>query len=170
MNQLRSKNGDVGNKNLNKEAEIIEAESNNLPFENCSFDVVTARNVTRICVSEIFRVLKDNGVFIFREYGYGKGLMEIAELFSGRIIRQQEPDYYIENLLKTGFVIIEFSQFKISRKYNSANELISIIKSFPFIQDFSKADENLILKKFAKNAIITSDPFILVANKMKGGK
>lgn len=157
-------------KNLGKKAKIIEAESSNLPFENCSFDVVTARNVTRICVPEIFRVLKDNGIFIFREYGRGKGLMEIAELFNGRIIRQKDPDCYINNLLETGFAIIKFSQFKILRKYKSARELISVVKSFPFIQDFSRVDEGLILKKFANNAIITSDPFILIANKLKGGK
>ncbi|HQB50733.1 MAG TPA: hypothetical protein PLT32_00775 [bacterium] len=63
-----------------------------------------------------------------------------------------------------------FKQFKIFRKYNSAQELVSIVKSFPLIQDFSIADEAKILKRFEKDATITSDPFILVANKIKGGK
>lgn len=160
----------LAKKNLTKNAKVIEASIDNLPFDDCDFDIVTAKNVTRIDVSEIFRVLKDNGVFIFREYGYGKGLIEITELFSGRIIRQRRPEYYAKNLSKAGFQIIKFDQFEIPRKYNSVQELISIVKSFPFIKDFSKFDEAIIWKKFSENAIITSDPFILVAIKLKGCK
>lgn len=160
----------LAQRNLANNAKIIEADINNLPLDDCSIDIVTAKNVTRIDIAEIFRVLKDNGVFIFREYGYGKGIIEIAELFDNRIIRRRKPEYYVENLSKTGFQIIRFDQFKIKRKYHSAEELISIVKSFPFIEDFSESDETVILKKFAKNTTITSDPFILVAIKPKGSE
>lgn len=78
--------------------------------------------------------------------------------------------YYVKLLLDAGFHIAQFDQYKIKRKYNSANELVLIVKSFPFIEDLSKLDENLILKRFAKNTIITSDPFMLVAKKSKGSK
>jgi len=160
----------LAKRNLGKNAKIVEANIDNLPFGDCNFDVVTAKNVTRIDALEIFRVLKNDGVFIFREYGYGKGLIEIAELFSGRIIRQRKPEYYVENLYKANFQVVKLNQFEISRRYNSARELVSIIKSFPFIEGFSESDEAVILKRFGKNAIITSDPFILVANKLKGDK
>ncbi len=160
----------LARKNLANNAQIVEAGIEDLPFDDCNFDIVAAKNVTRIDAPEIFRVLKNNGVFIFREYGYGKGLIEITKLFSGRIIRQRKPEYYVENLSRAGFQIVKFDQFEIQRKYNSARELISIVKSFPFIENFSKSDEAVIWEKFAENAIITSDPFILVAIKLKGGK
>jgi hypothetical protein len=124
--------------------------------------------VTRIDASEIFRVLKNDGAFVFREYGFGKGMIEIAELFDGRIVRQRKPNFYVEKLLAVGFQIIKFDQFEIIRSYRSADKLISIVKSFPFVENFSESDEAVILEKFAKNATITSDPFILVAIKKKG--
>ncbi|MCF7794935.1 class I SAM-dependent methyltransferase [Patescibacteria group bacterium] len=160
----------LAKRNLGKNAKIVEASIDNLPFSDRNFDVVTAKNVTRIDAMEIFRVLKDDGVFIFREYGYGKGLIEVAELFSGRIIRQLKPESYVKKLYKANFQVVKLNQFEISRRYNSARELVSIIKSFSFIEGFSESDEAVILKKFRENAIITSDPFILVANKLKGDK
>ncbi|EKE19027.1 MAG: hypothetical protein ACD_9C00163G0004 [uncultured bacterium] len=157
-------------KNLANNARIIEADIGDMPFDDCSFDIVTAKNVTRIDVNEIFRVLKGNGVFIFREYGYGKGMIEIAEMFSGRIIRQRKPEYYRELLCNARFKIFKFDEYEIARKYNSAHELVSVVKSFPFVENFAEADEKMILEKFAMNATITSDPFILVAIKPKGDR
>lgn len=165
-----SKMVQIASKNLADRAKIIETNIGSMPFDDCSFDIVTAKNVTRIDAFEIFRVLKENGVFIFREYGYGKGMIEIAEMFSGRIVRQRKPEYYTELLSVAGFQIIKFDKYEIVRRYDSAQELVSIIQSFPFIKDFSKSDEDIILKKFAKNATIISDPFIVVAIKSKGGK
>jgi len=158
----------LARKNLAGNATIVEADVSNLPFDNCSFDIETAKNVTQIDAAEIFRILKEGGVFIFREYGQGKGMLEIADLFRGRIIRQREPDYYVERLLDAGFQIVKFDQYEIKRKYRSAQELVSIVKSFPFVEDFSKTDEEILLEKFAQDATITSDPFILVATKPKG--
>lgn len=158
----------LARKNLADNAKIVGSDINNMPFSDCSFNIVTAKNVTRIDASEIFRILKDNGVFIFREYGYGKGMIEIAELFNGRVIRRRRPEYYVESLSRAGLQIIRFDQFEIAREYHSAQELVSIVKSFPFIEDFSESDEALILKKFSKKAAITSDPFILVAIKLRG--
>jgi hypothetical protein len=97
-------------------------------------------------------------------------LIEIAKIFSGRILRQKKPDYYIELLSIAGFQIIKFDKYEITRRYDSAQELVSIAQSFPFIKDFSKPDKDIILQKFAKNATIISDPFIVVAIKQKGNK
>lgn len=160
----------IASKNLADRAEIIEANISSMPFNDCSFDIVTAKNVTRIDASEIFRVLKEKGVFVFREYGYGKGMIEIAEMFSGRIIRQRKSEYYVELLSDAGFQITKFNQYEIVRRYDSAQELVSIVQSFPFIEDLSKSDMDMILERFAKNATITSDPFILVVTKPKGSK
>ena len=160
----------LASKNLENNAKIIKANISSMPFNDCSFDIVTAKNVTRIDAHEIFRILKDGGVFIFREYGCGKGMCEIAKMFNDRIIRQRGPEYYRELLSDAGFQIIKLDQYEVTRKYDSAKELVAIVKSFPFVENFSKYDESIILEKFAKNTIITSDPFILVANKSKGSE
>ena len=160
----------LASKNLENNAKIIKANISSMPFNDCSFDIVTAKNVTRIDAHEIFRILKDGGVFIFREYGCGKGMCEIAKMFNDRIIRQRGPEYYRELLSDAGFQIIKLDQYEVTRKYDSAKELVAIVKSFPFVENFSKYDESIILEKFAKNTIITSDPFILVAIKSKGSE
>lgn len=160
----------VAQDNLRNYAQMIEADIKHLPFEKCCADIITAKNVTRINTAEIYRVLKKQGVFIFREYGYGKGMIEITELFQNRIIRQRRPDYYIDNLQNNGLEVIRYDQYLIKRNYDSAEELVSIVNSFPFIKDFSKHDESIILKKFAQKSTITSDPFILVAIKPKGSE
>lgn len=152
---------------LTNKATIIESDIGDMPFKKGSFNIVVAKNVTRINPPEIFRVLKDDGIFVFREYGLGKGMVEIAELFDGRIIRQRKPEFYVEKLIRAGFNIVNFDKFEIKRSYDSAEQLVSIVKSFPFIKDFSETDYSVILKRFAENATITSDPFILVAIKKK---
>lgn len=150
---------------LGNNAVITMADINNMPYDDHSFDIITAKNVTNINAREIFRVLKEGGVFVFREYGPGKGAIEIADMFGERIIRQREPIYYIELLTSAGFQIEMFKQYNIVRKYESARDLVSIINSFPFVENFSLEDEAVILNVFANNATITSDPFILIAKK-----
>ena len=150
--------------NLSEQAIIIKADANHLPFSDRRFDLITAKNVTRINAKEIYRVLKPGGFFVFREYGTNKGLCEIASLFPGRIIRQRDPSFYANNLEKAGLTIVSLDSYRVVRKYTSIEELIVIINSFPFIENFSQADEQTIIKKI-HDPVVTSDPFILVCRK-----
>ncbi len=153
--------------NLGENVTILKGDNNNLPFADNLFDIVTAKNVTRYNSDELYRVLKDNGYFIFREYGPCKGLVEIANLFKDRLIRSRQVEYYSTKLKKSGFEIISVEQYQVHRVYQSAQEIINITKSFPFIEDYSEKDEEKIREKLNGNCKITSDPFILVAKKRK---
>lgn len=157
----------VARKNLGENATILEGDNNNLPFADNSFDIVTAKNVTRFNPDEVNRVLKSEGFFVFREYGPSKGLVEIAKLFSDRLIRSRQVEYYSTMLEESGFDIISIEQYEVHRMYQSVQEIINITKSFPFIEDYSEKDEETIRESLNGNCNITSDPFILVAQKRK---
>ena len=153
--------------NLGESATIIEGDNNNLPFADNSFDIVTAKNVTRYNSDELYRILKDGGYFVFREYGPSKGLVEIANLFRDRLIRSRQIEYYSTKLEKSGFEIVSIEQYEVHRQYQSVQEIINITKSFPFIEGYSKKDEETISESLNGNCNITSDPFILVAKKQE---
>lgn len=153
-------------KNLGESATIFEGDNNKLPFADNSFDIVTAKNVTRYNSDELYRVLKNGGYFVFREYGPNKGMVEIANLFKDRLIRSRPVEYYSTKLEKSGFEIVSIEQYKVFRKYQSVQEIINITKSFPFIKGYSEKDEETIKEKLNGNCNITSDPFILVAKKI----
>jgi ubiquinone/menaquinone biosynthesis C-methylase UbiE len=140
----------------------------NLPDN--SVDIITAKNVTRFSANELFRVLKKNGVFIFREYGKSKGMLEIASLFKERLIRSQTINYYIPKLQKAGLVTINVQEPILKRIYKDIDSVIATIKCYPFISEFSQKDELLIKNYFAgkKEISINADPFILVAQKQLG--
>ena len=154
----------LARKNLAGKADIFLADASKLPFDDGSFDIVVAKNVTRINAEEISRVLRVGGVFIFREYGRGKGLCEIASLFPGRIIRQRDPQFYVSNLTSAGLTIEKLESFRVKRSYNSVEELITIVKSYPFIDGLSDSDVKLI-REHCRDAVVTSDPFLLVCRK-----
>ena len=145
-------------------ADIVHGDADCLPFQNETFEVVTAKNVTRINMREVYRVLKHGGVFVFREYGAGKGLCEVTKLFPGRIIRQREPDYYKHRAEDAGLSVIRLNSYLLTRKYRSPEDIVAIVRSFPLIQDFGEADEQLIIES-CRDATVRSDPFIMVCKK-----
>ncbi|NLC87881.1 MAG: class I SAM-dependent methyltransferase [Clostridiaceae bacterium] len=155
------------NKNLNGTALIVKGDNTHLPFDDSSFDIITAKNVTRFSSCEIFRVLKPNGYFIFREYGTGKGLVEIATLFPERLIRSRIPTFYVEKLEREHMHLISLETYYIERTFTKITDLLNVVKSYPFIQDYSSKDEDCIKNAFGSiNIKITSDPFILVTQKL----
>ena len=152
-------------KNIGGIAHIVEGDNNNLPFADKNFDIITAKNVTMFNSDELYRVLQECGYFIFREYGPSKGLVEVASMFKDRLIRSRNVGFYSTKLENSGFEIISIEQYQVFRKYQSVQEIINITKSFPFIENYSNKDEEIIKESLNGNCNITSDPFILVARK-----
>lgn len=144
------------------------ADNYNLPFEDGCFSTVTAKNVTRFSPTEVFRILEENGLLVFREYGEGKGLAEIAELFPGRLIRSRNPNYYVSQLKEAGFEEINLEKYFLKKTY-TPNELLHIVQMFPFIENLDTSDIDMLRRYFGNNKSveITSDPFILTARRMK---
>ena len=112
--------------------------------------------------------MEDGGRFVFREYGPGKGLVEIAELFMGRLIRSRNPDFYIGDLREAGFEAIQIQTFDFTKKH-TPESLISIVQMFPSIEGLSDSDLRKIKEMFGgkRKVTITSDPFILTARRKK---
>lgn len=137
-----------------------------LPFESEFFDAVTAKNVTNFSEFEVYRVLKNSGSFLFKEYGPGKGLREIADVFKGRLLRSRDPNFYIQRLQSAGFKDIYLKEFDIQREC-SFEELLQIMQIFPFLDKFGEEDKIKIKEYFgSKNKMsITSDQIIIIGKK-----
>ncbi len=156
--------------NLGEAAIISEADNSYLPFGDETFDIVTAKNVTRFSSSEVFRVLKSGGYFIFREYGAGKGLLELANIFKERLLRSRSYDFYTKSLADSGFSVVSVETFEVVRRYRDVECVINIVQSFPFIENYSYSDEICIRELFGDDEVsITSDPFIIIARKFTEG-
>ncbi len=142
------------------------ADNYDLPFNEDYFTTVTAKNVTCFSVEEIARVLQTRGLFVFREYGEGKGLIEIANLFQDRLVRSRNPNYYVTQLNKSGFDTIALEQFTFQRQY-AQDVLLKIVQMFPFIKDLNDSDLEKIKHFYEGRELIkiTSDPFILTARR-----
>lgn len=137
-----------------------------LPFESDFFDAVTAKNITNFSESEVYRVLKSPGKFFFREYGPGKGLKEIADLFRGRLIRARDPSFYTKRLESAGFRNISLREFDVKREY-SFEELLQVMQMFPFLDQVGEEDKRKIKSYFGdKDRVqVTSDQIIIVGEK-----
>ena len=147
---------------------ILLADNYHIPFENGFFDLVTAKNVTRFSADEIYRVLTPNGKFFFREYGKYKGLVEISKLFKGRLIRSRDIEFYKDILANAGFETVEAFSFSIKRTFPSIQSILNVVKSYPYIENYSEKDEKKIidyLQSDPNNLTITSDPFIIIGGK-----
>ena len=145
---------------------IFVSDNYSIPFEDGFFDIVTAKNVTRFSAEEIFRVLKPNGVFVYREYGIYKGLVEISKLFENRLIRSRDCSYYVEKLSKAGFSSFEIKKYLIEKEYDSIESVINVVSSFPYVEGLDENDKDLIRDYLKSNGlVIKSDPFILVGGK-----
>lgn len=140
----------------------------NLPFNRGYFSTVTAKNVTRFSPEELSRVLEEEGLFVFREYGSGKGLAEVADCFPEKLIRSREPKFYVEQLDSVGFRDIWVQKFNFQREY-TIDELLQIVQMFPFIYDLNNSDLKIIKELFGnkRSISVTADPFILTARRKK---
>lgn len=138
-------------------------------FDDSFFDMVVAKNVTRFSANEIYRVLKPGGVFIYREYGKYKGMVEIGRLFEDRLIRSRNKSFYDHKLIKAGFDVLNSDYVGETKTYVDINSIIDIIHSFPMIDNFNEQDEKVLRKIYAnkKDIKIDSDAFLAVYMRKK---
>lgn len=146
--------------------QIVLGDNMNLPFESNFFDAVTAKNVTNFSEFEIYRVLKSPGKLFFREYGSGKGLKEIADIFRGRLVRARDPSFYTQRLESAGFRNISLREIDVKREY-SFEDLLQVMQMFPFLDQVREEDKAKIREYFGSRdkAQITSDQIIIIGDK-----
>ena len=148
-----------------KQIEILWGDNHVLPFDDNYFDVVTNKLVTNFSFSEVFRVLKKGGIFIFKEYGLLKGFGGITEMFEDRI-KTVDPLYYLEQLRKKNLQSFSYTQYYFEKTY-SREDIISVFSMAPIIKDFNVNKDMLKIDDLFVNGKIdvVSDPFLMIAKK-----
>lgn len=151
---------------IDESVRLIQGDNRLIPCKSASLNSVTAKNVTNFSPSEVYRVLQKPGYFFLREYGIGKGLVEIAHMFPNRLIRARHPSFYEDGLRHSGFSNIRVEKFTVKRNY-TLKDLLTIVTMFPFVEQFSSDDADKIRELYhgQPSLEVTADPFIIVAEK-----
>ena len=157
-------------KKLGKDYNCIVADCQAIPFKDEYFDAVIANHVLFYIqnldkgLSEIYRVLKDNGIFYCSTYGkeHMKEITELVQSFDPKVELSQNrlfDIFGIENgktILKKYFRYVQFIRYEDSLIVDQAQPLVDYIMSChgnqneilgPKISKFKEFMESIILKK-----------------------
>lgn len=157
-------------KKLGKDYNCIVADCQTIPFKDGYFDSVIANHVLFYIqnlekgLSEVCRVLKDNGIFYCSTYGkeHMKEITELVKSFDSRVELSQNrlfDIFGIENgkaILKKYFKSVQFIPYEDSLMVDKAQPLVDYIMSChgnqneilgPKIFKFKEYVESIILKK-----------------------
>lgn len=142
------------------------ADNRKLPFKNNSFDIITNKLSTQFNAKEVYRVLKKDGIFVFKEYRKYKGFKEIAEIFKKRFKKTQKLMVdYANELIGLNFREVVLKSYLIKREYK-AEEIKEIFSMVDLISNFDDKDMAKIKKLEIQGRIsVNSDPFILFTRK-----
>ena len=130
-------------KKLGKDYNCIVADCQYIPFKDGYFDAVIANHVLFYIqnpekgLSEICRVLKDNGIFYCSTYGkeHMKEITELVQSFDSRVELSQNRLFDIfgiengEKILKEYFKSVQFIPYEDSLIVNQAQPLVDYIMS-----------------------------------------
>ncbi|MDY5232855.1 MAG: methyltransferase domain-containing protein [Faecalicoccus sp.] len=156
-------------KKLGKDYNCIVADCQAIPFKDGYFDAVIANHVLFYIqsldkgLSEICRVLKDNGTFYCSTYGkkHMKEITELVQSFDSKVELSQNSLFDIfgiengETILKKYFKSVQFIQYEDSLIVDQAQPLVDYIMSChgnqneilgPKISKFKEYIESMISK------------------------
>lgn len=152
-----------------------------IPFEENSYDLIIANHVLFYCkdlpcvLSEIKRVLKDDGVFICSTYGRGhmKEIRELVSKFDNNIVLSGHKLYEhfgLENgktILSPFFLDVKTQLYEDALNVDAAEPLIEYILSChgnqnQYILDRYKDFRNFVEKKTKKGFHITKEAGIFI--------
>lgn len=150
------------------------AESDNLPFEDNSFDIVTSRHAP-FDSKEVGRVLKEKGIFLTQQVGeddkknlkevFGRG--QCSGRRSGDLIRR-----YVRDLEDAGFEIIRNDRYDASEYYKDIRDIIFLLEHTPTIPGFDRNKDKDALERLEREFMTdkgiktNSERFLLVARKL----
>ncbi len=173
-------------KKLGKDYNCIVADCQAIPFKDGYFDSVIANHVLFYIqnlekgLSEICRVLKDNGIFYCSTYGkeHMKEITELVQSFNSKVELSQNSLFDIfgiengEMILKKYFKSVQFILYKDSLIVDQAQPLVDYIMSChgnqneilgPKITKFKEYVESIISKN--GNITITKQAGIFICTK-----
>lgn len=152
--------------NSTKNIIIKKRDNNATGFNNNYFDVIVAKNVTAFSPEEIYRILKPGGKLVMKEYGRGKGLLEITSLFPDRV-SSNSADEIIDGFRSRPWKHIQYTQYLFTAQMTK-KDIRETLTIAPIIDNFSwDTDHEAIDTLFSQNktTTVTSDPWILYAEK-----
>lgn len=133
---------------------FLQMDAMKLNFPGNFFNVVTCRH-SDFCAQEIAKVLVNGGVFLTQQVSeidklnikeaFGRGQALGAE--SGTL-----KNRYMAELSEAGFTDIQLSEYNATEYYQTAEDLIFLLKHTPTIPDFGQNELDYhILHKFIQN-------------------
>ena len=141
------------------------ADNNKTNWQDQTFDFVIAKAVSNISEAEISRLLRLGGWFFYKEYGPGKGLLE---LFSHLPPMQHPADIVASTLRSLGFSFIQTRKFfvPLRRRQNEVRATLEMMRVLPHDTPLATA-QTLVDQYFNGDSekLVTSDPFIIEARK-----
>ncbi len=158
---------EIANNYLDAEAiEFIEMDNNRTKFQNDYFDIIIAKAVSNISTTEVYRILKTGGWFIYKEYGPGRGIVEI--MTSMRKRRVHSGDRIVDDMKRMGFGNIELRKFYIplSRTRDEVRAITDTMRILPYgitRDKVTRAIDEYYREKSWK--IIHSDPYLIIGQK-----
>ncbi|WP_270600611.1 MerR family transcriptional regulator [Faecalicoccus pleomorphus] len=173
-------------KKLGKDYNCIVADCQAIPFKDGYFDTVIANHVLFYIqnvdkgLSEIYRVLKNNGTFYCSTYGkeHMKEITELVQSFNSKVELSQNSLFDIfgiengETILKKYFKSVQFIQYEDSLIVDQAQPLVDYIMSChgnqneilgPKISKFKEYVELIISKN--GNITITKQAGLFICKK-----
>ncbi|MBU7009845.1 MAG: methyltransferase domain-containing protein [Theionarchaea archaeon] len=135
---------------------LVEGDGLNLPFHDCTFDVVITR-LADYAVKEVYRILKKGGYFF--EYGLGpEADKEIAEFFPDRIDEEafffpktnKWKEEVMKDLKETGFAINGINDYKEIDYYQNEQELMDLIEMVPLVKNFDREKDRKTIDELAR--------------------
>ncbi|HRN97047.1 MAG TPA: class I SAM-dependent methyltransferase [Candidatus Saccharibacteria bacterium] len=142
-------------------------DNHNLQFKNETFDLIMAKAVSDVSISEIFDKLKTGGWFIYKEYGPGRGMVEITNLLSDKPDNDSAEEKVIQ-MRSLGFSHTELRKYYIplERNEEEMQTIIEVMRVLP--KGISKTNARKIVKDYFKGEIwkkISSDPYLIIGRK-----
>ena len=145
-----------------KKIKYLKMDNNNISFTDGTFDLIIAKAVSNLSITEVFRLLRNNGWFLSKEYGHGKGILEITELL--KIDNVDKGKEYWRQIKQLPFKYKEYREYliKVERSVEDVLETLSIMRILP--KNYERTTlKNDIGNYFgsSKTKMFSSDPYII---------
>lgn len=127
------------NNNQNSRIYFLEMDSNDIKFPNSFFDIVTARH-TPFNLKEVYRLLKEDGIFISEQIDEDdcKELKQIFGRGQGLNAKDKLIDIIKSDMKETKYKKIEFFNILQEEYYKTEGDLLFLLNNTPIIPDFGK--------------------------------
>lgn len=164
-------------KNDVKNIKLLHGDSNNLPFEEKTYDVITCM-LSRWDIREIARVLKPNGVVIVENVGcedkkdfkilFGKD----QDGWRGQFINYQQDEYlkYYRDMFCDYFASVSIAN-GFWKTYYTEQGILELLRFTPTIRNFDQITDNSALKsaykifKCERGIVLTQNRILINAQK-----